>query len=124
MLLTFWATWCSPCVGEFQRLNGVLNQLAGKPFEIVAVSVDENRDELVSALLTLKPGGVQTWDEAGEGNPVAEMFNVQNLPTWYLIDQHGVIRVRNPRTEDLTVTVDALLKGQPPPRGTSEKPDK
>jgi thiol-disulfide isomerase/thioredoxin len=39
-LVHVWATWCGPCVGEFDRMDEVTTELSAKGLSVVAVSVD------------------------------------------------------------------------------------
>jgi thiol-disulfide isomerase/thioredoxin len=40
VVLNLWATWCAPCVAEMPTLAKLQAEYAGKPVEVVAVSVD------------------------------------------------------------------------------------
>lgn len=46
--INVWATWCKPCLEEMPRLSAWREKLgaAGKPYELVFVSVDENEADL------------------------------------------------------------------------------
>lgn len=123
VLLSFWASWCGPCLGELPHLTEAAAKLsqAGKPFEILAVSVDDDRGALMAAIQERKAPGIQTWDEKGSDNPVAELYNVRGLPTWYLIDANGVIRERDPEAEKLVAIVSSFLPSNAP-SATPEKP--
>src|SRR5450631_1209471 len=41
VLLNFWATWCPPCREEIPAMMKLNAAMAGKPFQMLAVSVDE-----------------------------------------------------------------------------------
>ena len=41
MLINFWATWCEPCRQEMPSIQRLRDRLAGKPFVVLAVNVDE-----------------------------------------------------------------------------------
>ena len=43
VLVDFWATWCSPCIGELPRLQEAYRKYHGVGFEILSVSLDETR---------------------------------------------------------------------------------
>jgi len=41
VLLNFWATWCPPCREEIPSMMKLNGFMAGKPFQMVAISIDE-----------------------------------------------------------------------------------
>ncbi len=116
VLLDFWASWCPPCLGEIPNLSSAMAQLKGanKPFEILSVSVDEDRSALESIIKETNAPGIHTWSEKGGENPAAILYNVRGLPTWYLIDRDGKIRKRDFPGEELVAAVDEILEGKKP----------
>ncbi len=93
-----------------------MSRLKGKPFEIVAISLDDTREILVHMLQNIKMPGIQTWDKAGRENPVGKLYNALILPTWYLLDENGVIRARDPFGRKLIPAVEAVLAGSATPK--------
>lgn len=100
-------------MGEIPHLQAAVSRLSGKPFEILSVSVDDEREALMAILRSRPVPGTQTWDEKGGENPVAELYNVHRLPTWYLIDADGVIRHRDPDPANLAQIVESVLPAKP-----------
>ena len=45
MMIEFWADWCAPCKQELPMLDDMANRLRAKGIEIVAVSIDDNRED-------------------------------------------------------------------------------
>ncbi|MDF2514802.1 MAG: AhpC/TSA family protein [Sphingobacterium sp.] len=50
VLIDFWASWCGPCRTSFPRLRSVYQQLKGKNFEIINISIDAKLDDWKKAL--------------------------------------------------------------------------
>ena len=42
VLVNFWATWCKPCEDEMPSMQRLYTSLEGQPFEMLAISVDED----------------------------------------------------------------------------------
>jgi peroxiredoxin len=110
VLVNFWATWCPNCVAEAPHLKEMYEKLKSdnRPFEVLNVSLDEDLDQLKSALRRIPLPGVHTWEYDGQEHPVARQYNVFGLPAWFLIDDKGVIRDRNPFGEKLIAAVEAI----------------
>ena len=110
VLLDFWATWCGPCVAEIPHLKEVVSHFKGKPFEIVAISLDDDRDALADFVKRMGAPGLQTWSDAGwDDNPACQAYNVQDLPTWFLIDREGFIHTRDPFGKKLIPAIEKAL---------------
>ena len=46
VVLSFWATWCIPCITELEVINDELEEKqAIKPFRFIGVSIDDSRTE-------------------------------------------------------------------------------
>jgi cytochrome c biogenesis protein CcmG, thiol:disulfide interchange protein DsbE len=90
-IISFWATWCKPCIKELRNLNELIDDWADDyNVELVAVSVDDSRN---SARVKPFTDG-QGWDFDILLDPNGELqrdLNVTNPPVTLLIDQNGKI---------------------------------
>ena len=93
LLLDVWASWCGPCKQELPMLDDIASRLRHKGVEVLAVSVDQERDNVVKFL-----GSRGRWsltiahDPKGE---IADRLQPDKMPTSYIIDREGIIRYVN-----------------------------
>ncbi len=91
VLLDFWASWCIPC----RRLMPLLAQMKERApqLEILAVSVDVDRNKAISFLRDVDPGFKAAHDAKQE---TAEAYAVNDqMPACFLIDRNGRLRFRH-----------------------------
>src|SRR5438270_10938711 len=91
--------------------RSLVKKLADKPFVIIGVNSDSDRDKLKE---TLKEENI-TWrsfwnGKEGTSGPISTEWNVHSWPTIYVIDADGVIRHKNLRGDPLEKAIDALVK--------------
>ncbi len=85
----FWASWCPPCKMSFPSLNQLHNELKDKGFEVVAINLDEEKDQAAEFLQNNPVGFSVGYD--GEGK-CPETYQVIAMPSSYIIDKKGIIR--------------------------------
>jgi thiol-disulfide isomerase/thioredoxin len=108
VVLDVWATWCGPCRAMIPHQRELVKRLAGRPFTLVSISVDEKRETLAE-FLKKEPMPWTHWFNGPEGNIITDL-NVWSYPTIYVLDANGVIRGKDVRGKLLDQAVDALLK--------------
>ncbi len=89
LYVDFWASWCGSCQQSFPFLNQLAHEFGEQGLHIVGVNLDEKIDD-TQAFLAHHPSKFTIANHGGE--QCAKSFDVQAMPTSYLIDKHGVIR--------------------------------
>lgn len=90
-VLSFWATWCSPCKKELNAISDVYDQWQEDyDMQLVAVTIDNSR-----AVRKVKPmvDGF-SWDYivlSDVNEDLKKALNFQTVPQTFLIDQEGNI---------------------------------
>ena len=95
VLLSFWATWCEPCVVEMPSLLDLHHDQPD--LAILAVSVDEDPDAYKSFLTRRHVDLISVRDPA---QTAAKLYNSKAWPETYVIDRQGVIRRKFIGAED------------------------
>ena len=87
LVVTFWASWCGPCVNELQVLENLQN-LAKKSVQVVAINI-EDRDKFRKLHRTLKNLTLKLSHDYG--NSVADKFGVKGIPHMLIIGRDGKV---------------------------------
>lgn len=116
VLIDFWASWCRPCrmenpnvVEAYEKYNKSKFK-NGKGFEVFSVSLDKNEDAWKAAIAKDNlHWSSHVWDVNGSAS---REYNVQFIPTAFLIDGEGniVAQGQEIRGLNLHTTMDELLK--------------
>jgi hypothetical protein len=89
--------------------RSLVKRLADKPFALLGINSDADKNELKKAMEKEKITWRSWWDGNTSG-PIATKWNVHGWPTIYVLDHKGVIRYKGPREKQLDEAVDTLLK--------------
>jgi hypothetical protein len=88
--------------------RSLVKRLENKPFALIGINSDEDRDELHKVLAKEQITWRSFWDGGSTNGPIATAWNVGAWPTVYVLDARGVIRYKHVYTEELDRAVDAL----------------
>jgi thiol-disulfide isomerase/thioredoxin len=108
VLMDFWATWCPPCREEVPNVVSVYNKYHSRGFEIVGISLDQDRNALDQFTASNGMPWPQYFDGQGWGNSLAQRFQIRFVPQMWLLDRKGRIVTKDGRS-DLDGQVAALL---------------
>jgi thiol-disulfide isomerase/thioredoxin len=86
----FWASWCGPCRKSLPALNSVRTEFHNKGFEVIAINLDEERDD---AMEFLKEFPVSYPTAIDTSSKVPEAYGLIGMPTAYLVDRKGIVKL-------------------------------
>jgi thiol-disulfide isomerase/thioredoxin len=109
VLVDFWASWCGPCIGEMPNVVTTYQKLHSKGFEILGISLDQDKDAMEAALKKHEMTWAQYFDGAGWQNKISTSFGINSIPAAWLIDKKGMLRETGLRGEALGAGVEKLL---------------
>ncbi|OQP59064.1 hypothetical protein A4R26_21525 [Niastella populi] len=113
VLVEFWASWCGPCRAENPNLLKQYQLYNNKGFDILSVSLDNNKDNWLKAVEKDALPWTQVSDLKGWSNEVAVLYGIRAVPASFLIDPAGKIVATGLRGETLNKKLETLF-GQVP----------
>jgi len=88
VLLNFWATWCKTCVVEMPSMEKLAAHMKGKPFRLLAVSVDDDWPTVRKFF----PKGTGLDVVLDPARAIPKQYGTEKFPETFLIDRDGNIR--------------------------------
>ena len=95
VLLNLWASWCGGCKKEMPEFFELQKKYT-KGFKIVTASIDKNCDDSIDFLKSVesdvgyKTPFISLYDPE---KTLAKAYRAKGMPSSYLIDKNGVVRV-------------------------------
>lgn len=122
VLVSFWATWCSPCMRMIPHEIGLIERFGSDRFAIVGVNADGDLEKARSVAEKIPIPWRSFQNEEGRETAISNQWHVTGYPTLYLLDIKGVVRKRwigEPSWEVLTGSIGQIFDEESPMASTS-----
>ena len=87
LLVTFFATWCPPCIQEIPTLIDVQNEFGPKQFSVIGLSVDQNGSKVVKQLVERTKINYPVM--MADNSVTRDFGGVYGIPTTFLVNTRG-----------------------------------
>ena len=88
LLITFWATWCPPCIQEIPNLIKLQNEYEATGFSVVAISVDQEK-RVVQKMVDRKEINYPVM--MADKSVTRDFGGVYGIPTSFLVSKKGTV---------------------------------
>jgi len=111
-IVSFWATWCSPCLKELPVLNAIQKKGGAERIQVIAVNLRESRKQYRKALRAFDDYELEfVHDQRGT---VAKRYGVKGIPHMLIIDvdgrvAHQHVGYNETALEGIVAEINALL---------------
>jgi peroxiredoxin len=109
VLIDFWAAWCRPCRMENPNMVRLYDTYSKHGFDILGVSLDDNRENWLRAIQT---DGL-VWHHVSDlkrfKSAAGQLYGVEGIPYTVLVDRSGNIIAKGLRGEALEQKIKEVL---------------
>ena len=85
--ISFWASWCKPCLAGFIKSEGIRNQLMDRGVILLNVCLDDNEDKWQRTMMRIPMPGNNLY--ASANTSLKLQYDLSRLPAYYIVDKVG-----------------------------------
>jgi len=84
--LSFWASWCKPCINGFNRYAEMRQEMEDIGVVMLNVSIDSDSDKWRAAIEEHQPNGVHA---IVSHDDIRELYQLYNVPRYEIVGKKG-----------------------------------
>lgn len=108
LLVTFFATWCPPCMQEISSLISLQKEFGPEKFSVIAISVDQGGIGPVKKVI--EKTGINYPVLMADSKVTIDFGGIIGIPTSFLVNQQGNVIKNYPGYVGHKVFVDDIKK--------------
>ena len=98
-----WGTWCGPCRAEMPHSKKLMDELKDKNICFIYLCVDSDEKQWKASLAEFNLGGQHYFLSKQQSSDLKEIFEIQGIPYYILIDKTGTIVEKGSHLRPLSV---------------------
>jgi thiol-disulfide isomerase/thioredoxin len=109
IVISFFASWCEPCLREIPHLQELEKEFAGKEIKFFLINVGEEKEK-VEELLKTNP--IKLPILLDRYSKIAEKYDALTLPRLFVLDKMGIIQRQQKgfvSEEDFVIEMRAII---------------
>ncbi len=107
--ISFWASWCKPCIENFKKYDAIRAKLEGKGVVLLNVDIDDDEYDWKKSLRELSPRGLNV--RSSQIKDLKRAYNLVTIPAYTIIDKQGrIVVLPEGQNRDLLAAFDEILK--------------
>jgi thiol-disulfide isomerase/thioredoxin len=89
--ISFWATWCKPCIDEFPVENKLVEQFSQQAVKFISICLDSEKEKWQERIQKHGLKTLNLFAEANWNKILKEKYAVVSYPHYVLIDKEGLV---------------------------------
>ncbi len=90
VMVNFWATWCPPCKEEIPSMMQLNKSMEGKPFQMLAISIDEGGKGAVEKYFQTSGNSLPAYLDTD--GAISKMYGITGVPETFILDRAGLVQ--------------------------------